>query len=294
MANRYVAFGYEIRDAEICIVERESEVVKNVYAMYIQGMSLLLISERLNMLPITYASDGRAWDKNMVKRILENPKYRGDKGYPVIISEEIANKALECKSKKYTHQNEEDKERLDAYRTKAICGVCGRNMIRMHTGSGSRRRLYWKCSNEECDGHSKNFNEKNLNGIVTRILNEIAEDLTLVDVSTIRDYEKDSSVIQAHSELIETMENPDSEMEDTISKIMNLASVKFNLCKTADNTAVTEKIKRNMAMYPQKTIADGKIIESVVRRIKIYPNKRLAVELINGKEFEKSYMQYAK
>ena len=77
MANRYIPFGYEIRDGVICIVERETEVVQSVYALYIQGMSLLAIAERLNMLPITYASDGRAWDKHMVKRILENPKYKG-------------------------------------------------------------------------------------------------------------------------------------------------------------------------------------------------------------------------
>ena len=41
MANRYIPFGYEIRDGVICIVERETEVVQSVYALYIQGMSLL-------------------------------------------------------------------------------------------------------------------------------------------------------------------------------------------------------------------------------------------------------------
>lgn len=293
MANRYVPFGYEIQDAVICIVEREAEVVRNVYAMYIQGMSLLNISERLNMLPITYASDGRPWDKNMVKRILENPKYKGKKGYPAIISEEIANLALECKSKKYKHQNEGDKQRLDAYRAKTFCGICGRNMVRMHACSGAKRRLYWKCPNEDCDGHSKNFNEKNLNVIVTGVLNDIAEDLTLVEINTIKDYEKDGKVIQAQNELAAIMENPESEMEDAISKIMHLASVKFNLCKAGDNTAVTENIKKSMAMYPKKAVADGETIGKVIRRIKIYPSKQLTVELINGKEFEKSYMQYA-
>jgi hypothetical protein len=65
--------------------------------------------------------------------------------------------------------------------------------------------------------------------------------------------------------------------------------VKFNLCKAGDNTALTERIKESMAIYPQKTIADGKTIE----KVKIYPSKQLTVELINGKEFVKSYMQYA-
>lgn len=86
MANRYVPFGYEVIDGVTCIVEREAEVVRNVYALYIQGLSLIKIAGRLNMLSITYASDGREWDKHMVKRMLENPKYIGEKGYDKLLS----------------------------------------------------------------------------------------------------------------------------------------------------------------------------------------------------------------
>ena len=287
MANRYIPFGYEICDGVICIVEREAEVVQSIYALYIQGMSLLEISERLNMLPITYASDGRAWDKHMVKRILENPKYKGEKGYPAIISEETAKLALECKAKRYTHQSEDDKQRVDAYRAKTQCGICGSNMVRLHAGSGKKRRLYWKCTNEECIAHRHNFNEKTLNEIVAGLMNEIAENLAMVEIETIKEYEKDGTVIQAHNELIEVMENPDSEIETAIDKIMNLASVKFILCKEGDNTAVTERIKKSMAIYPKASVPDGTIIEKMFRRIKMYPNKQIAVEFINGKEFER-------
>lgn len=55
MANRYIPFGYEIVDAQVVIIEREAEVVRNVFSLYVQGNSLKTISERLNMMPI--------WDK---------------------------------------------------------------------------------------------------------------------------------------------------------------------------------------------------------------------------------------
>ena len=61
-------------DAKVVIIEREAEVVKNVFSLYVQGHSLKEIAERLNLLPISYAGDGREWDKNMVKRMLENKK----------------------------------------------------------------------------------------------------------------------------------------------------------------------------------------------------------------------------
>lgn len=40
MANRYIPFGYEIVDAQVVIIEREAEVVRNVFSLYVQGNSL--------------------------------------------------------------------------------------------------------------------------------------------------------------------------------------------------------------------------------------------------------------
>lgn len=47
MANRYIPFGYEIVDAQVVIIEREAEVVRNVFSLYVRGNSLKTISERL-------------------------------------------------------------------------------------------------------------------------------------------------------------------------------------------------------------------------------------------------------
>lgn len=46
MANRYIPFGYEIVDVQVVIIEREAEVVRNVFSLYVQGDSLKTISER--------------------------------------------------------------------------------------------------------------------------------------------------------------------------------------------------------------------------------------------------------
>ena len=282
-----MAFGYEIIDGAVCIIEREAEVVRNIYSLYIQGLSLNNIADRLNLLPISYADDGRAWNKNIVKRILENPKYTGDKGYPPTISEETAKLALQCKEKKQVHLSEDDKNRLDAYRTKIKCGICGGKMLRMHANSGKYRRMYWKCSNKDCNSNRQNFSEKLLNTLVTDFMNELAGDLTAIDIKTERDFEKDIEVVKAHNEVMEAIENPDCEIESAIEKIMNLASVKFKHCKAGDNTAITQKIKESLAIYPKKVKADGKTIEKIVRKIKLLPNKKICIELINGKEFER-------
>ena len=287
MANRYIPFGYEIIDGFIKIVEREAEVVRNVYALYIQGLSLIEIANRLNMLTISYANDGRAWDKHIVKRMLENPKYKGDKGYPTIISEESARLAAECKERKSYKIQEDDKQRLDAYREKLSCGICGKRMIRLHKGSGDKKVTYWKCSDNECMGHKHNFNEKKLNGIVAEFLNAVSEDMAIIEIHTEKEYEKDVAIIQAQNEVNQMTENPESELENIIEGILNLASIKFQRCKAGDSTALTEKIKECMAIYPKQEMPDGNTMEKVIRKIQMYPNRRLNIELINGKEFER-------
>lgn len=287
MAYRQIAFGYEIVYGDIKIVEREVEIIRNVYALYIQGLSLVEIANRLNVLPISYANDGRAWDKHMVKRMLENPKYKGDKGYPIIISDDIARLAAECKERKSYKIQEGDKQRLDTYREKSSCGICGKKMIRMHKGSGAKKVTYWKCSDKKCDGHKHYFNEKKLNRFVAELMNDISEDVFIIEPTTKKDYEKDVAIIQAQNEVNQMTENPEIELENIIEGILNLASIKFQRCKAGDSTALTEKIKECMAIYPKQEMPDGNTMEKVIRKIQMYPNRRLNIELINGKEFER-------
>ena len=42
-----------------------------------------------------------------------------------------------------------------------------------------------------------------------------------------------------------------------------------------------------MAIYPKQEMPDGNTMEKVIRKIQMYPNRRLNIELINGKEFER-------
>lgn len=290
MANRYVPFGYEIIDAKTVIVEREAEVIRNVFSLYVQGNSLKTITERLNMLSISYAGDGREWNKNMVKRIIENKRYSGEKGYPMIIPIETIELALKCKDKRSTEVNPENKNKLDVYHQKTYCAVCGARMKRKNACSGRYRKVYWQCADRQCVGGQHMFIEKTLDNIMTEFLNEISEDLTLVEHREERDYEKDTEVIRMTNEMHELMQCPNADAGDVINRIMELAIKKFELCTVGDNTEVTKKIQTELAIFPQKENVDGKMVGKIVKSIRMHPDKRVWVQLINGKEFERSEM----
>lgn len=173
------------------------------------------------------------------------------------------------------------------YRAKACCAICGAKMKRSHAGSGERRRIYWQCTNAECDGNRHLFREKILDNMLLELLNELTDNLANIDYAEDREYEKNIEVIRLTNEMNELIQNPDTDSGEVIDKIMELASAKFNICEAGDNSAITEKIKSELAILPKQTTVDGRAADKVIKSIKMHPDKHIWVQLINGKVFDK-------
>lgn len=84
MGNRKLPFGYQMRMGEIIRNEPEAKAVQDIFLQYILGASLKEIAEQMNKTGPTY-DEGKSWNKNMVARILENPKYTGIDSYPKLV-----------------------------------------------------------------------------------------------------------------------------------------------------------------------------------------------------------------
>ena len=77
-----------MRNGEIQPKPTESKAVQNIFQAYLNGSSLLAIANWMSSQGIPYNGIDFVWNKNMIKRILENEKYLGRNGYPAIIDEE--------------------------------------------------------------------------------------------------------------------------------------------------------------------------------------------------------------
>ena len=84
MANRKLAFGYEMQRGIVCVKTAEAAIVKEIYAAYIRGISYSQITDSLNAQAVPYNEPGKSWNKNMVARVLSNELYTGNETYPVI------------------------------------------------------------------------------------------------------------------------------------------------------------------------------------------------------------------
>ena len=84
MGNRKLPFGYQMHMGEIVCREPEAKAVQDIFLQYTLGASLKEIAEQMSKTGPTYDT-GKSWNKNMVARILENPKYTGVDNYPKLV-----------------------------------------------------------------------------------------------------------------------------------------------------------------------------------------------------------------
>ena len=77
MKNRYIPYGYTIRNGKLVIEKGEAEIIRQIYEQYIAGASLKEIAEQLTKRQVPYSEKTADWGKARVARIIGNTKYLG-------------------------------------------------------------------------------------------------------------------------------------------------------------------------------------------------------------------------
>lgn len=98
--NRNIPFGYSIVNGDITINPEEAAAVRQIFTLYLDGMSLKTIANQMT----TPYIQGKKWNKNMVFRVLENPRYLGNDSCPRIVSDEEFHAAAKLKVTRRTRE----------------------------------------------------------------------------------------------------------------------------------------------------------------------------------------------
>lgn len=182
--------GYQKgEDGEPEIVPQEAEIVERIFAMYLSGMTVDVISRQLQSEHIVIPTKKFSFGKNMVMNILKNEKYCGDcilqktvtvdcisktrkknegeapmyiveNSHPAIISREMFNRAQEELSKRKARSPQSQKTAITAsgkYSKYAltdvlICAECGSRYKRVTWTSLGQKRIVWRCVNRLDNG----------------------------------------------------------------------------------------------------------------------------------------------
>ncbi len=76
--TKYKTFmGYKCEDGNLVIVSEQAEVVKTIFMLYLDGMTLQQIKEHLESRKIKTATGKEIWATYVIQKMLKNEKYKG-------------------------------------------------------------------------------------------------------------------------------------------------------------------------------------------------------------------------
>ena len=277
MGTRYVPFGYEITDGRLAVIPQEERLVKSAFELYISGKSFKNIAERFTMTGIEYREGKPDWNKNMIKRMIENERYCGKDDYPRIISDEVYKRANELKAKKQL-DIDEGKASLDKFiRQNTVCGKCGSKIRRK---PHKRSETTVDCANDQCGAFS--IRESTFHEIIREKINKLIENPELIKPPESSEVIDSKEIEQKSNELYCKL-NDEEDREELLRQIFDLAKYKFDRCTGTDTSAITAEIQKVLCGYSKIDKLTAELLNKIISKIHIYDGGRVQIELRNGK-----------
>lgn len=277
--NRTIPFGYCMRNGKIIAEPTESKAVVRIFEEYLNGSSLLQIAKLMESKKIRYTTNSEHWNKNMVKRIIENEKYLGNGKYPQIIDEntfKIANEKRVQKSTSVCIISED----LQEIRNRTYCSECGHRLSRI---GGNCRCEKWDCRNPDCYRLEYQLTDQMIIGSVLTVLNTaIANPNLLESDSEISAYSPTVDVIRKQNEISQMLDSAQPDFDRIKSEIFELAELKYDCCTYNESPQKTEEIKALLENHKQLNTLDIGLFKACISRIWISHFCTIEVEFING------------
>ena len=111
MSIRRQPFGYQICGGRITVNDSEADIVRYIFRAYLGGASFNDIKLSLLNQPVSYDGD-KAWNKNMIARILGDRRYVGTDVYPQILLCEEFEAAESIRTSKIQADTRSEAQRL--------------------------------------------------------------------------------------------------------------------------------------------------------------------------------------
>ena len=184
-AFRYNILGYRKgEDGQPEIVPEEADIIRKIFNMYIEGLSVRQICQKLEANGVKTKSGKSVWDGKIIRDVLQNEKYVGDlllqktfrsdcitrkvkknngelpkylvsNNHPAIIDRETFKFVQYEISRRASKRKTSDKTitELGKYTNKyalserLICGECGSSYRRRSAKCRGETRVYWRCLN---------------------------------------------------------------------------------------------------------------------------------------------------
>ena len=274
---RTIPYGYVVCLGKVEIHPVEAKIVQYIFSLYIQGYTMKSIADELIEKKIAYFQNEVRWNKNSVKRIIENVKYTGDAIYPMIVSTDVFQTANGKRIEKAGEKTELTSAAV-YFKEICVCGQCGTRYKRINTW-GSREK--WMCASG-CKT-LRYTDDQCLGKAVLQVINTVITNPECLITTTYSTYAPSKEVIREENELLRLLEQPRISFAAASNSILHCATLRFDCCEY-DRREMTAALQEAVVAFPIKDELNVDFVKRFIRQIKIYPNGKLTVVFFNGAE----------
>lgn len=273
--NRYLPFGYRIINGVLAIDKTEAEAVRHIYADYLSGQSYKSIAAKMSAGTVSYKTDSPAWNKHMVKRILENPRYTGEKGFLALIEPDYYQAVSEIIQQKNICQP--FSEELNIIRKKLYCFNCGSRYERDGRNPEYER---WCCKAEGRTG--RRISDEILLESICTTLNTVIAQPELLGQRERRTYETSLDVTKLNNQINRELEKTEVDSDYVKLLIFNCAAEKYASCSDYESEYLTEQLQKRFQSQQPLTEFDPALFDETVKQVLLEPDGTAHLKLINN------------
>lgn len=272
--QRKIPFGYTVQGGITRPHPREAEAVRHIFGQYLAGASLLAIAEDMTRQGPRYHQHTPAWNKNMVKRVLENARYTGAEDYPPLVSDADFTAAQRQRTNRNAYAPLADA--VQPILGKLVCAGCGGRLAR---GTRSHGRVYWRC--QDC-GQSVALSDEALTEMVSGRLRELSQAPHLLIAPEPRQTGPDLEAVRLQNELTLAL-NRGVESPDYIKTLaLTAAAQRYSQLPDPTPAHALEGLRAKLEQGSADAETLSALLTTAVRAVRLDPDKTVALELVNG------------
>ena len=241
MKNRKLPFGYRMEQGRVVLHPQEAEIVKQIFQSYISGASYQELVGMLRNQPVPYDTN-RPWNKNMIARILENKRYTGTKGFPLIVSAETLALVTEKRASR----------QCPVQRTEA-------------------QKVLRQLSGHKASPHM----ERTVLGLLNRLINQ-PDQLRVMPKSI----ESSGEIERLQAELDRLLEQQPVDEDAAWTLIRSIAAAEYNAIGSEEYE--TERLRRIFSGAAPRSQLDANLLRSAVSAIQVYNDGTITLRLKNN------------